>query len=411
MIKKTPPTIGILVRRFPKLSETFIVGELQELIRQGARLRILSMQRPTETMVQPAARFLQPLVRYFDQVAASVRDAELAKLREQLQPPHAPLARSLLQNDVSLQQLGELIALTRRYRIRHIHAHYINGPATLADIVARACGGTFSVSAHAKDIYLTPADEIRARISRATFVTTCTEFNAAHLRAVAPDDTHRIKCIYHGIDSHRFRPGPKVSRETPLIVAIGRFRPKKGFDLLIDACAGLAQSGLAFQCRIVGYGEDANALEKRIAGHGLSPAVSLVAPMTQPQIIKLLQHASVFVMPCRVTSNGDRDGIPNALLEAMACGVPIVSTEVSGVPEVVNTECNGLLVPPEEPVALTSAIRRLLIDPGLAKRLGTAARASVLNRFNWQDNVRDLVSLLPCGPQTSARTTEERTTA
>jgi len=205
-------------------------------------------------------------------------------------------------------------------------------------MASRARGTTYSISAHAKDIYLTDAATIRERIETASFVSTCTAHNHRYLSELCNGDNSKIHLVYHGIDSERFCPAEQPGREQiPMLVAVGRFKEKKGFDLLIAACASLLKEGVKLRCEIIGYGDQQEPLQKLITDQNLAPHIVLRSPVNHDELVGILQKATMCVLPCRQTKDGDRDGIPNAMLEAMSCAVPVVTTSVSGIPEVIRS--------------------------------------------------------------------------
>lgn len=386
--------IAVLVRRFPKLSETFILGEIANLTEMGLDLRIISLQRPNEEIQQPGAARLQDRVTYIDEAprAAALLQLLLALVRK---PASAfAVLRAICTTDVRLIELAALIYICNAQGISHVHAHYISEPALLADLAAQLRDSSFSVSAHAKDIYLTDTRHIRERIKNASFVSTCTGHNHNYLVQLADRHTH-LHLIYHGVDSKRFRPAEEPASPTrPLIVGVGRYKEKKGFDLLIHACAMLRAAGTPLRCDIIGYGEEQVRLQNLIDVHHLQADVRLVPPVNHEQLADILRTAAICVLPCRQTADGDRDGIPNALLEAMACEVPVVSTTVSGIPEVVRSGSNGLLVEPEDSHALAAAMQSILSDHAMGRRLAKNGGDTVRQKFNWRDNMLTLEALL-----------------
>ncbi len=388
-------SIGILVKRFPKLSETFILGEIENLANAGEHAEILSMYEPSDDLQQPAANRFLDRVTYLNRV--SVIAAYAALVFSLLRNPSGckPLYRLAKLDRRQLIRLGALLSACRRLGIRHIHAHYVSEPAALADAAAAIGRLTFSISAHAKDIYLTPPAEIAERVSRAQFIATCTRHNFEHLRSLAAGHQDRVHLVYHGIDTEQFCPDATVAPHVPpMLLAVGRFKEKKGFDLLIDACAGLAARDVNFRCEIIGYGDQETRLQSLIVHHGLWDRVTLRPPVDHAELQAIYRDASIFILPCRLTADGDRDGIPNAMLEAMASRLPIISTSVSGIPEVIVDGTNGLLVEPENAPALTNAVVRLLGDGQLGERLGEAGRRTVLEQFSWERNISKLVRLL-----------------
>jgi glycosyltransferase involved in cell wall biosynthesis len=264
-------------------------------------------------------------------------------------------------------------------------------------LAARLSGLPFSFTAHAKDIYridMNPGDLLNRKLRAASFTVTCTQANVDYLARLsdAPQKIHRI---YHGSDLQLFsqnrRPEPA---SPPLILAIGRFVEKKGFPILVAACRILREAGIDFQARIVGGFTPLTAeIERMVEEYGLDQQVHLHPAMTQEELTRFYATATLFALPCLITDDGDRDGIPNVLVEAMASGLPVVSTRVSGIPELVRDGETGLLVEPRDPVALAAAIRRLLEDIELRTELGRRGRELVQLEFDARRNIAALKKL------------------
>lgn len=390
--------VGVLVKIYPKLSETFILEELLGLERLGERLHVFALQPPTDAVSHDAVARVAAPVTYLPELrprrfaafaVAHLALAATAPLRY-LSALRAAAGRAGGLAD--FLRAGWLVRALRRAGIGHLHTHFISRPADVAELVARL-GIPFSISAHAKDIYLSPPADLRRKLSAARFTVTCTEYNRRTLATIAPDAT--IHRMYHGVDAVRFDPVLRRPDERPpLVLAVGRLREKKGFDTLVDACALLRSQGIAFRCEIVGYGDQHPALAARIARSGLEGTVALTGKLAREAVIERYARAAVFVQPSRVGQDGDRDGIPNVLLEAMAMALPVVSTPVSGIPELVDHDRTGLLVAPDRPAELAAAITRLLADPALGRRLAAAGRRAVQEDFDNDHNLGLLRGLL-----------------
>ncbi|MCP5144503.1 MAG: glycosyltransferase family 4 protein [Gammaproteobacteria bacterium] len=403
-----PGRIAVLVKRFPKLSETFIAGEIDSLLDQGLDVVIISLGRPTETKVHEQSTRLLPRVRYLPDYSLVDAVRVLGRLAVRHPLRMMSVLASGLRDGAGFTQLAALLEICERGNIDYIHAHYISEPSLLAELAMKVRAGKYSISAHAKDIYTTPTPALRRRIQTCEFVSTCTGYNVDHLRALAPEHAQRIELVYHGIDCSKFHPADAChGTATPRVLAIGRFKRKKGFDLLIEACANLANSGTPVSCEIIGYGDQKDALAALIADYGVGGHVTLADPIEHRELIIKLRHASLFVMPCRIPADGDRDGIPNALLEAMACGLPVITTAVSGIPEVIIDGENGLLVAPDDAAGLTAAMGKILCDDTLARKLGQAARATVKQRFSWEANIVALCAMMR-GVLSTSQTLETR---
>jgi glycosyltransferase involved in cell wall biosynthesis len=291
-----------------------------------------------------------------------------------------------------LKEFLQAVALCDHLRdapeVRHLHAHYAHSTATVAWLASQITGLPFSFTAHAKDVYsesLNPAGLLRRKLLAARFAVTCTGAGAEHLRSLAAEAS--IHVVYHGLvdDLQRFveRQPARAPRNGALrLLGVGRLVEKKGFDTLVDACAALRRAGVPFQATIAGPdGPHAQAVRERIDVHDLAGHVHLAGPMSQEQLFGEYARADAFCLPCRIVGT-DRDGIPNVLVEAMACGTPVISTGISGIPELISDGSDGLLVAPDDPAALARALQRVHDDRELAARLGSAARLTVLERFD-----------------------------
>ena len=391
--------VAYLLKTFPRLSETFILNEILGLERLGLDIQIFSLQKPENGPVHPAVAEVKGTVTYVPLRGSWFRFVDLGRLLL------CHLMLSLVETRrycaaakffffkrgksrlLDYLQAGYLAWALRREGFEHLHVHFANVPASVAEFVHRLIGIPYSLTAHAKDIYLTPAAELARKIASAECVLTCTAHNQRYLASLASGRTP-VRLAYHGVDVGRFggRPphAPAVISERPLIVSVGRFCEKKGFEYLIRACRMLADRGYRFSCQIVGYGELGNELKKMIVDLRLQEFVELPGTMTQDQLAALYPHARMFVLPCQITGNGDRDGIPNVLIEAMASGIPVISTDVSGISELVQHLENGLLVEQRDARAIAEAMELLLVRHDLRSRLAQNGRETVLQRFTME---------------------------
>ena len=391
-------TTGIVLKTYPKLSETFILGELLGLEREGHSLRIFSLQAPTDEKVNPETAQVEAPVTYVP--TRPVRSAMAEASRHPLRFAMI-VARSLRSGEAGwvtqVSQAAWLASEARELELSSLHAHFISQPASVADAAASLSGLPFSISAHAKDIYLSTERSLRGKMKRARFVVTCTEHNRDHLVDLSPDPS-RIRGVHHGVNLDLLKPdtakAANPSGEPPLILGVGRLRPKKGFDQLVEACALLRDRGLDFRCRIVGYGPEESNLENQIDRLDLGDRIELLGKRTRAEVIEQYRAAAVLVQPCRILPDGDRDGIPNVLLEAMAMKLPVVTTNVSGIPELVEHGVTGLLVEPDQADAVADQVQFLLQDITLASRLGDAARAKVESDFTMDRSVKQISELL-----------------
>jgi colanic acid/amylovoran biosynthesis glycosyltransferase len=387
-----------LVSLFPCWSETFIVREINELLKLGVDVRIVSLKHPAEKMVQSDAQALNHRVLYPPSNIACAAQVIRRVLRHPLRELKdlAMMARGLGRKPAALAKtlvvwwrtLGLLPAI-EAFAPDHLHAHWATYPSTAALLVSLRTGRPFSFTAHAHDIFL--EDHLLAKkLERAAFGVTISQFNrrfiADKLQAAVEGRLHIVHC---GVDpsAFRFHPQDRVPGE---LVAVGRLDEIKGFQYLIDACALLRDRGAVFTCRIVGDGPLRTALSERIHHARLADRVILLGARPQEEVRGYLERASVFVLPSVVTARGDRDGIPVALMEAMAVGLPVVSTRVSGIPELVEHGESGLLAEPRDAVGLARCIEHLLADPSAARRMAARARDTVERDFDVATETRKL---------------------
>lgn len=418
----TVGTVAYVMNGYPRLSETFITHEIYQLECSGLPLRLFSVKREREGKVHPVVAAVRSPLTYLPDASTLSGTTLLRWLKRNLpvflrgnmavarrhplryvrtlaaalamswryRPRDRSQFRGLRLRKVFVKeflQAGEIAAhLLHAGDVGHLHGHFCHGVATITWFVSRLTGIPFSFTAHAKDIYqaeLNPGDLLERKLAAARFVATCTCANAEVLRArhARPDEVH---AIYHGLDTGYFSPRQqRGAAHTPTILSVGRFVKKKGFDHLIEACARLKREGLEFQCVIVGERGDAyDDICCLIEQHGLGGCVQLRDAVTQDELRGLYRSAHVFALPCQVTADGDRDGFPNVLAEAMASGVPVVTTAISGIPEMISDGVQGLLVESGDSRALSGALKRVLADEALHARLAQAGRARICDRFD-----------------------------
>lgn len=407
--KQKSPRIAYLLKTFPRLSETFILNEILGLEKLGMDIQIFSLKRPAEEepvqsalaavkgkvtyvpALGPRSRFIDACIVVLAHITLMLTETSsyLATLKFHFGQPGRPRVKHFL-------QAGYLVRALRRGKFDHLHAHFANVPTSVAEVASRLSGIPYSFTAHAKDIYLTPAAELARKIEGAKCVLTCTAFNQRYLASLALGGTP-VRLAYHGVDVSRFGSASnaqKTEGEVPLILSVGRFCEKKGFDYLIQACRLLKDRGRPFRCEIVGYGELQSKLERLIVELDLGNCVRLAGTMTHDQLVALYPQASIFVLPCVVTNSGDRDGIPNVLIEAMVSGTPVISTRVSGISELVEHMENGVLVQQRNSQAVAFAMELLLDRSDLRFRLAENAQAMVRRRFTLEASAWHVHELL-----------------
>lgn len=396
--------VAVVVKGWPRLSETFVAQELAALERRGVALALYSLRRPTDGATHPVhAEVAAPvayLPEYLHEAPARVARSWQAARRlpgyaRALAVLRADLVRDRTRN--RLRRFGQALVLAAELppSIRHVYAHFLHTPASVARYAALMRGLPWSVSAHAKDIWTTPDWEKREKLACCAWATTCTRTGAEHLRALAPEAS-RVDLVYHGLDARRFPPPPAGGRapRAPLVVlSVGRAVDKKGFDDLLDALARLPE-GIDWRLEHVGGGALLPALKARAEALGIAARVCWHGPLAQPAVLARYRAADVFALPSRIAADGDRDGLPNVLMEAQSQALPCVATTISGIPELIDDGRTGLLVPPRDVAALAAALARLLGDAALRARLGDAGAQRTREHFALEQGIERLAARL-----------------
>jgi glycosyltransferase involved in cell wall biosynthesis len=423
--------IAYVLKGYPRLTDTFITSEVYRMEQQGLRLRVFVIKPctepvPSDLLDKIAAKpvympettsmsksslfkwlsgnlkhFMPSLRRVIRKHplgalrAAGAAFAQAVRARKQFWSwPRKVYAKEFLQGVMladMLEQAGD---------VSHIHGHYCHGATTVTWFASMMTKLPFSFTAHAKDIYLpslNPAGLLRRKMDAARFIITCTDANRDYLENLGSKTP--VYCIYHGLNAEfcnimKEQPAVRATNGHFRVLGVGRLIPKKGFDVLVQACAILNQMGVPFEASIVAEGgEHEEEIRRLITTNGLDNSVLLPGPMSQSQLFNEYQRASAFCLPCRVLQNGDRDGIPNVLMEAMAVGLPVVTTPISGIPELIHDGVNGLLVPCEDSRALAQAFLRLIRDKRLAADLSRNAQETIESRFNGDKFAARMASL------------------
>jgi glycosyltransferase involved in cell wall biosynthesis len=398
----------VVLKGYPRLSETFIAQELLGLEQAGLDLVIASLRRPTDSKRHPVHDAISAPVLYLPEY---LHEEPLRVCRALLSGLLRPgfwralgtflgdLGRDFTRN--RFRRLGQGLVLADEWPkgAAWLHAHFIHTPASATRYASLITGIPWTCSAHAKDIWTSRPRELADKLASARWTVTCTAAGFAHLEALAAEP-ERIHLSYHGLDLERFAPfageRPETDGSDPkrpvLILSVGRAVEKKGFDLLLEALARMP-TDLHWRFEHVGGGELLARLEGEAARLGLADKVSWLGSLTQQEVLERYRAADLFALACRIGADGDRDGLPNVLVEASSQRLACVSTEVSGVPELIRDGDNGLLVPPDDAAALAAAIERAIRDPALRARLGAAAEKRVRTAFDYHASVRQLTEL------------------
>jgi glycosyltransferase involved in cell wall biosynthesis len=401
--------IGLLyvIGTYPLVTTTFIDREVRLLRRLGADLRIVAVRRPhpgaplsaDQRELQRDVTYLLPVV-WLTLLVSHLRfllrhpGRYLAALIYLLTRPHPDLrtrAKTLL-------HFGEGVYaahLVCGRVFREVHAHFADRAAIIALVVSRLLDKPYSLSIHAGADIFVDYVLLPEKIQQARQVVTCTSHNKAHLASVVGTDlSARIAVVPHGLDLLRYQPAPRPKSTVPLVLAVGQLSERKGFAYLIAACRGLKAVGYDFHCRIVGRGPQQDVLQQLVTESELQDRVALCGALPHEEVLEQYERAAIFVLPCINASDGDVDGIPNVLAEAMALRVPIVSTDLPAIRELASDGVNGLLVPPRDVRALGAAMARLLDQPALREQLGAGGHRTVRDMFDAEVNVRRFAATL-----------------
>ncbi len=394
------PRIAYILKMYPRFSETFIVNEILELERQGVDVRIYSLRKPDDGRFHASLARVRAQVIYvpqYPQMEPESIASRHAIVRERFPSRYQALREEVVARDDEsvirhFLQAGFVAGHLLQHPVDAMHAHFSSLPTRIANYVYRLIGLPYSFTAHAKDIFHESVNNrsLRSKILAARFVVTVSDFNKAYLENLIGDLPSDIRRLYNGVDLNRFRVGNEEDRRPDLILGVGRLVEKKGFDVLIRACDLLVKWGVDFRCQIIGKGSERERLKALIAELGLDDRVALLGPRPQDEVAEAYRRAAIFALPCIVGSDGNRDGLPTVLLEAMASGLPAVSTSLTGVPEIIDDGINGLLVEPEDVEELARALAALLKDESLRREMGRAARRKVEEVFDVHKNVAQL---------------------
>ena len=388
--------VAYLFERFPSFGQTFCYREVAELERQGTKVHVFSIRRPVGEPEQNWDQSLVDRVHYLPEEKPLVTEVDrLLKTKVVSDQVRAAVQDWGRQSDfLRLYQAIYVGVRLREKGLRHLHAHFAGMAARTASWIREFFGIPFSFTAHANDIFA-PRDfavSLPKLFESAAAVVTVSDYAMRLLRERFPESAAKIQRVYNGVDLSRFS-ATDFGSAPPEIVSIGRLIEKKGFGDLISACAVLRSRGRAFRCSIIGEGPLEELLRAHIAADDVKECVELVGPQTQAEIAQRLAHATIFALPATREADGGMDNLPTVIMEAMAAGLPVISTPLAGIPEMVEDGANGELVPDRNPAALAVAIERLLDDPERARRLGERGRQIAREKFSIETSAGELREL------------------
>jgi colanic acid/amylovoran biosynthesis glycosyltransferase len=401
-----PRPIAYIMSRFPKLTETFILFEMLAVERLGERIELFPLLRYSEPLSHPEAAGFVARAHYQPFLSRSILGSQLHTLRHR---PRAYLGALLgLMTGTfgsrnyffgGLAIFPKVVHLVREMEalgVRHVHCHFSNHPAAAGFVIRRLTGIPYSFVAHGSDLHV-DRHMLPAKVREAAFAVAISEDNRAEMVEECGDWARtRIEVIHCGVDTDQLRP-PTEARDPNhpfTITAIGTLHEVKGQAVLLEACRLLHAHGRDIRCRLIGAGPDEAALRDQVATAGLTDIVRFDGQRTRAEVIAALGEADLLAAPSVHASDGKREGIPVVLMEAMSCGLPVVASRLSGIPELVEDEVDGLLVAPGDAPALATAIARVMDDVELRERIGAAARAKVKRDFDLLTNARRVVGLI-----------------
>lgn len=399
-MKSESKVVGYVVRKFPVLSETFILNEILALEEMGVTVQIFSLAPTRDPRFHEGVCRLRGDINYVpgaDETSALIRHARRQATRNPVRY-RSELLKVLSAGRPRLLwrflQASWVADRARRMGVQHFHAHFANRSATVARQASRLLRVPFSFTAHAFDIYRDADHHVLARkMSEARFTATVSEYNVRFLESLSNGYKPRVELVRNGIDMSRFVPAATPPDGVFRILTVARLVEKKGLAILVEACSILKQRNLEFKCDIIGKGALRAELERMIRELGLKDRVRLLGPLAQQHIVPEYHNAHLVVLPCVVGNDGNRDGLPVSIIEALACGIPVVSTPVTGIPEAVHDGKNGLIIPSGDALQLADAIERVMRNPDLHSKLSAAARPSVLDVYDQSRTTAQLYEL------------------
>ncbi len=404
--------VAFLLKGYPRLSETFIAQEILALEQRGLAIEIVSLRHPTDTSTHPVHDEITAPVTYLPEyLYQEPRRVFAAWLKARRLPGYGQAFRTWvrdLRRDRTpnrIRRFGQacVVAAEVAPRVKHLHAHFLHTPASVARYAAMMTGLPWTCSAHAKDIYTSPNWEISEKLGDCGWLVTCTAANRDHLSDLAPDPD-KVALVYHGLDLGRW-PAPErrdgvrdgSDADNPVrLVSVGRAVEKKGYDDLLAALA-LLPKDLAWRLDHIGGGPLRAKLQQLAEQMGLQDRITWHGAQAQDAVRRAYRDADLFVLAPRIAADGDRDGLPNVMMEAQSQGLAAVTTAVSAVPELISDGVNGLLSPPGDPTALATSLARLIGDPALRRRMGDAGRQRVVDDFAMEHGIDDLAARFGLG--------------
>lgn len=408
MEKNVPPTLCMVLKGYPRISETFISNEILLLESLGFHTHIMSMRHPRETFTHAGVKNIKASVDYLPStilkhlLPLGYHNLMLAlkKPKIYLKAVKKAAARWMrTRKSATIKHLLQAGYLVHKFlpgkNIIHFQAHFAHSPTSVALFSSLLSGIPFSFFAHAKDIYTSDQRQLKEKIDMARFVVTCTKYNRNYLSQLAGKSTTPIFCVYHGINLDYFSPKlNNIECKPPYkLLTVARMTEKKGLENVYHALAILRDKKIKFTHTLIGEGDDNDKVLKLIKKLKLEKVTKLSGTLTHEDVINHYADADLFVLGCQIARNGDRDGIPNVMAESMAMNLPVVATNVSGIPEFLEDRVSGMMVPQKDPKALARAMEAVLTDDDLRKQMTLEARKRITKEFNNQKLIKDLARI------------------
>ena len=405
----TTGRVAVILKGYPRLSETFIAQEILNLQKAGLPLELISLRHPTDTKRHPVHHEITAPVNYLPEYIKDEKARVLSGWRIARKLPGYNKARNIWLRDFARDRTPNrarrffqacVAAAELPGDTRWLYGHFIHTPGSVTRYAAIMRGLPFSFSAHAKDIWTSPDWELSEKLNDAAWTVTCTKGGADHLASLA-DKADAVRLVYHGLDLERF-PVPETAgsqrdgsdpNDPIRLLSVGRAVEKKGLDTLLRALA-LLRKDLHWRWTHIAGGPLLNDLKALGGDLGLTDRLEFLGSQAQSRVLQAYRESDLFVLPCRIAKDGDRDGLPNVIVEAQSQKLPVISTPISGIPELIEDGTNGLLVPPNNPQELADAIEKATGDPHSRLRLGEAGMAKVRQNFDAAKEIDLLLELL-----------------
>ena len=393
--------LGYVTSRFPKLTETFVLYEILGLERSGAEVEFYPLLRERASVVHPEARPVVDRAHFLPFISWPILRSQVHFLRRRPRAYLGALGAVLKGTWGSLNFIVGGIGIFPKVAhaaramdeegVEHVHCHFSTHPAVAGFVIQRLTGIPYSFTAQGSDLHV-DRHMLREKVAEAAFVVAISAYNRdLILHECGERWRDKIVVIHSGIETGFFEPADTRRHDGRFnVLCVGTLHEVKGQAYLIEACRALFESGVDFTCQLVGEGDDRPALERQIAAAGMEGRINLVGQRTRGEVLELLRAADVLVAPSVPTKQGKREGIPIVLMEALATGIPVVASDISGIPELVEDGRTGLLVPPRDSAALARALLRLQEEQALGQRLGRAGRAKVEREFDAYANAGQL---------------------